>query len=84
MELFRDEKIIVSNAFAIRAFADAGAALGRSDYVERAIQAAEFIWSEMRENERLLHSSIEEDLRVSYLDDVAGLGNALPVFTPLP
>ena len=79
VEPFRDEKIIVSwNAFAIRAFADAGAALGRSDYVERAIQAAEFIWSEMRENERLLHSSIEgRTSGLAYLDDVAGLGNAL-------
>lgn len=79
VEPFRDEKIIVSwNAFAIRAFADAGAALGRSDYVERAVQAADFIWSELRTDERLLHSWINgKPSGFAYLDDHAGLGNAL-------
>lgn len=75
---FRDEKVIVSwNGLAIRAFAEAGAALGRPDYVETASQAATFLWSEMRREDRLLHSWIEGDARIhAFLDDHASLGNA--------
>jgi uncharacterized protein YyaL (SSP411 family) len=76
---FRDEKIIVAwNGLAIRAFAEAGATLGRSDYVELAARAAEHIWSTVRVDGRLLHSSMDGEARIpAFLDDHAALGNAL-------
>lgn len=76
---FRDEKVIVAwNAFAIRAFAEAGAALGRPDYLERAGRAADFVWGSLRLEGRLLHSWIGGEASGSaFLDDYAGLGNAL-------
>ncbi|MGB1655910.1 MAG: thioredoxin domain-containing protein [Longimicrobiales bacterium] len=79
VEPFRDEKVIVSwNAFAIRAFAEAGAALGRADYVERAVRAAEFIWEHLRTDGQLLHTWIEgHPSGRGFLDDYAALGNAL-------
>ena len=82
---FRDEKVIVSwNALAIRAFAESGAALGRDDYVEVARTAAKFVLGELRRDGALLHSWIHgAPSKVggapigAFLDDVAGLGNAL-------
>jgi len=79
VEPFRDEKVIVSwNAFAIRAFAEAGAALGRADYVGRAVRAANFIWDHLRADDHLLHTWIDGHASGrGFLDDYAGLGNAL-------
>jgi uncharacterized protein YyaL (SSP411 family) len=76
---FRDDKVIVSwNALAIRAFAEAGAALGRWDYVAVARQSAEFIWSALRPEGRLLHVYMGGRAKIGgFLDDHAGLGNAL-------
>ncbi|MGY8778167.1 MAG: thioredoxin domain-containing protein, partial [Longimicrobiales bacterium] len=76
---FRDEKIIVSwNGLAIRAFAEAGAALGRADYVDVASRAAEHVWSHLRPDDRLLHSSMAGEAKgLAFLDDHASLGNAL-------
>jgi uncharacterized protein len=82
---FRDEKVIVAwNGLAIRAFAEAGAALGREDYVARAEEAADFVWSVLRSNDHgpgrvgLLHSWIDGQVGgPAFLDDHAGLGNAL-------
>jgi uncharacterized protein len=80
---FRDEKVIAAwNGLAIRAFAEAGAALERPDYVRIAERAADFVWNEMRSGDHgaglgLLHSWI--DGRASgpaFLDDHASLGNA--------
>jgi len=79
IEPFRDKKVIVSwNAFTIRAFAEAGAALGRADYIDRAVEAADFIWNTLRTDDRLLHSWIAgKTSGGGFLDDYAGLGNAL-------
>jgi uncharacterized protein len=80
---FRDEKVIVSwNGLAIRAFAEAGAALGRPDYVVVARDAADFIWTALRHDGRLLHSTIAGAAtgnatgNSGFLDDHAALGNA--------
>ena len=75
---FRDDKVLVSwNAMAIRSFAEAGAALGRWDYVALASDVAEFIWSTMRRDGRLLHTAIGGRATIgAFLDDHAGLGNA--------
>ncbi len=76
---FRDEKILVSwNGMAIRAFAEAGAALGRWDYVDAATAAAEFLWSELRPRGRLLHTYKDGEAKIpAFLDDHGALGNAL-------
>ncbi|HJV05281.1 MAG TPA: thioredoxin domain-containing protein [Actinomycetota bacterium] len=67
-----DDKILAAwNGLAIRALAEAGAALGRSDYVEAAERAAGFVLSALRrEDGRLLRAW--RDGRTSgpgYLDD---------------
>jgi hypothetical protein len=76
---FRDDKVLVSwNALAIRAFAEAGAALGRPDYVRIAAEAADFLLHALRRDGRLLHVYMEGEAKVlGFLDDHAGLGNAL-------
>jgi uncharacterized protein YyaL (SSP411 family) len=82
---FRDEKVIVSwNALTVRAFAEAGAALGRGDWIRIAEEAADFLLRELRSDGMLLHSWIDgapstiDGVPIgAFLDDVAGLGNAL-------
>jgi hypothetical protein len=52
----RDEKILTSwNALMISALSEAGRVLGVSRYVDAAVQAADFLWSEVRRDGRLLH-----------------------------
>ncbi|MCH7992180.1 MAG: thioredoxin domain-containing protein [Gemmatimonadetes bacterium] len=74
---FRDEKIIVAwNGLALRAFAEAGATLGRPDYLEVARRAADFAWTTLRVGDRLFHSYMEGVSKVpAFLDDHAALGN---------
>jgi uncharacterized protein YyaL (SSP411 family) len=76
---FRDDKVIVAwNGLAIRAFAEAGAALGRPDYVDVARESAEFLWSALRADGRLLHVYMDGRAKIEgFLDDHASLGNAL-------
>jgi len=76
---FRDDKVIVSwNALAIRAFAETGAALGRWDYIDLARESAEFLWTALRPEGRLLHVYMEGRAKIGgFLDDHAALGNAL-------
>ena len=76
---FRDDKVLVSwNALAVRAFAEAGAALGRPEYVRVAADAAAFLWRALRQDGRLLHVHMEGEAKIAgFLDDHAGLGNAL-------
>jgi hypothetical protein len=76
---FRDDKILVSwNGMAVRAFAEAGAALGRPDYVDIASRVADFLWTELRGNERLLHTWMDGQAKIAgFLDDHGALGNAL-------
>jgi uncharacterized protein YyaL (SSP411 family) len=66
------------NAMAVRAFAEAGATLGRPDYVRTASAVADFLWSALRPEGRLLHSSMDGAAKIdAFLDDHAALGNAL-------
>jgi uncharacterized protein YyaL (SSP411 family) len=74
-----DDKILVSwNAMAIRAFAEAGACLGRPDFVAVAERAAELLWTELRRSGRLLHTYRDGVAKIpGFLEDYAALGNAL-------
>ncbi len=76
---FRDEKILVAwNGMTVRSLAEAGAALGRSDYVDAATRAATFILSRMRENGRLFRvHAAGRSHGPAFLEDYAALGNAL-------
>ncbi len=76
---FRDEKVLVSwNSFALRALAEAGAVLGRADYLEAARRNARFLLGRVRRNGRLLRSWKEGPGKVEgFLEDYAGLGNGL-------
>ena len=52
----RDEKVLVSwNALAISALADAGRVLDSRTYLDAARSGADFLWSELRRDGRLLH-----------------------------
>jgi len=75
---FRDDKVLVSwNALAVRAFAEAAAALGRPDYLRVATETADFLWRSCRSADRLLHVSMEGRAKIdAFLDDHAALGNA--------
>ena len=82
---FRDEKVLTSwSAMAVRAFAEAGAALERTDYVDVARAGAEFLWTSLRVEGRLLHTYMADEGAAGgqakipgFLDDHAALGNAL-------
>jgi uncharacterized protein YyaL (SSP411 family) len=75
----RDEKVLVGwNSLAIDALARAGKALGEPRYTAAANRAADFIWANLRRNGRLLHYWRAGHAKCdAYLDDYAGLGNAL-------
>ncbi len=75
---FRDEKVIVGwNGFAIRVLAEAGAALGRREYVRAAERAGEFILTELRRDGRLLRSHKDRPSEVGgFLEDYASLAGA--------
>jgi uncharacterized protein YyaL (SSP411 family) len=76
----RDEKVLVSwNSLAIEALALAGAALGEPRYTAAARAAAEFLLAHVRHSDgRLLHCWRNGQAKYNaYLDDYAGLGNAL-------
>ena len=75
---FRDEKIIVAwNGFAIRVLAEAGAALGRSEYVRAGERAGDFILAELRRDGRLLRSHKDRPSPVGgFLEDYASLAGA--------
>ena len=75
---FRDEKVLTSwNAMAIRAFAEAGAALEESTYVRAAERAARFVEDRMIQEGRLLRVHKDGSSKVpAFLEDYAALGNA--------
>jgi uncharacterized protein YyaL (SSP411 family) len=53
----RDDKVLAGwNGLACRAFAEAGRALGRPDYVAAAVRNAEFVLGQMRQSGRLLRT----------------------------
>jgi uncharacterized protein len=74
-----DKRICSWNALMIAALADAGAALGRQDYLDAASACARFIWESMRDSEgRLLRTWKAGQGRLNaYLEDHAYLLEAL-------
>ena len=76
---FRDEKVLTGwNSFVLRALAEAGVVLGREDYLQAARKNAGFLLGSLRSGPRLLRSWKEEPGKTAgFLEDYAGLGNAL-------
>jgi uncharacterized protein YyaL (SSP411 family) len=75
----RDDKVISAwNALAVRAFAEAGAALDRRDYIEVARRCAAFLLTEVTVDGVPRRSWMDGRVGVGgFLDDVAGLGDGL-------
>ena len=75
----RDEKILVSwNALAIGTLAEVGRVLGAPRFVDAAAAAADFIWSRLRADGKLLHVWAGGQAKyAAYLDDHAFLADAL-------
>jgi hypothetical protein len=75
----RDDKVLASwNGLACRAFAEAGRALGRADYVAAAVGNAEFLLGAMRREGRLLRTWKQGEARLKgYLEDYAMVAAAL-------
>ena len=79
-EPFRDTKVITSwNALMVRTLAEAGSALGRADYLDRARDGARFLLERLRSREgRLHHVWTDGASKIpALLEDVAALGIAL-------
>ena len=76
-----DKRLASWNALMIAALADAGASLGRDDYLEAARACADFVLSEMRDPEgRLLRTYKDGGARLNaYLEDHAFMLEALLV-----
>jgi uncharacterized protein YyaL (SSP411 family) len=74
-----DKRLASWNALMIAALAEAGAVLGRDDYLAAAAETAEFVWTRMRDPEgRLLRSWKDGEARLNaYLEDHAYLLEAL-------
>jgi uncharacterized protein YyaL (SSP411 family) len=75
----RDDKVLVAwNGLMIDTLAQAGAALGRTEYVEAAARAADFLLTYVRADGRLQHYWRQGLASVdAYLDDYAALINGL-------
>jgi uncharacterized protein YyaL (SSP411 family) len=76
----RDDKALAAwNGLALAALAEAGARLGRPDYVEAAVGIAEFLLGPLSdERGRLLRSYRAGDARIpAYLEDYANVANGL-------
>jgi uncharacterized protein len=75
----RDDKVLVAwNGLACRAFAAAGRALGRADYVAAAARNADFVLTTLRSNGRLLRTWNSGQARLKgYLEDYAMMAAAL-------
>ncbi|HEX2393688.1 MAG TPA: thioredoxin domain-containing protein [Solirubrobacterales bacterium] len=74
-----DKRLCSWNALAIAALADAGAVLGRDDYLEAARRCADFVLGTMRDSDgRLLRTYKDGEARLNaYLEDHAFLLEAL-------
>jgi uncharacterized protein YyaL (SSP411 family) len=74
-----DKRLAAWNALAIGALAEAGAVLGRQDYLDAARQCADFVLDSMTDDgERLLRTYKDGDARLNaYLEDHAFLLEAL-------
>ena len=76
----RDDKALAAwNGLALAALADAGSRLGRRDYVEAAVEVAEFLLGPLSdERGRLLRSYRAGEARIAaYLEDYANVANGL-------
>ena len=75
----RDDKILTGwNALMIGTLADAGRVLGEPRWVGAAVAAAEFLWSQVRRDGRLLHGWAKGVAKQdAFLDDHAFLAGAL-------
>jgi len=75
----RDDKVLAGwNGLACRALAEAGRALGRSDYVAAAVRNAEFVLGAMRAGGRLLRTWKSGRAHLlGYLEDYAMVADAL-------
>jgi len=74
-----DDKILVMwNALALSAYAEAGRYLGRKDYLDAAVRNARFLMDNLIINDRLLRSWRDGQAKHNaYLEDYAGLTLAL-------
>ncbi len=74
-----DDKVLAAwNGLALAAFAEAGRALGRADYIAAAVKNAEFVTVRMRDGERLLRSWKDGQAKIKgYLEDYAMVGVGL-------
>ncbi|MCS6884052.1 MAG: thioredoxin domain-containing protein [Acidobacteriota bacterium] len=75
----RDDKILTSwNGLMISALAEAGAVLDRPDFIQAAVKATEFIFSNCFKGDRLMHSYKNNTAKFdAYVEDYAYLSNAL-------
>jgi uncharacterized protein YyaL (SSP411 family) len=75
----RDAKVVTSwNALALRAFAEAGSALGRPDLVDIALSCARFLLAELVVEGRVLRSWMDGRPGVAgFLEDTVGLADGL-------
>jgi uncharacterized protein YyaL (SSP411 family) len=74
-----DKRLCSWNALMVGALADAGAALGRDDYLDAARRCAEFVWTELRSDDgRLRRTWKDGEARLgAYLEDYSYLVEAL-------
>ena len=74
-----DDKVLASwNGLALSAFAEAGRALGRPDYIAAAVKNAGFVIAQMSDGSRLLRSWKDGQGRIKgYLEDYAMVGTGL-------
>jgi uncharacterized protein YyaL (SSP411 family) len=75
----KDDKVLASwNGLAIAAFAEAGAAFDRPDFIEAAGQAATFVAERMKHGDRLLHSYRAGKAQISgFAEDYAFVADGL-------
>ena len=74
----KDDKVLASwNGLAIAAFAEAGAAFGRKDFLTAAREAADFVLTQMTKDGRLLHSYRGHAQIDGFLEDHAYLADGL-------
>ena len=75
----RDDKVLTSwNGLMLRSFAEAGVALGRSDYLQAAIKNADFLLENLKPKGRLLRSYREGQAKLlGYLEDYAFVADGL-------
>ena len=74
-----DKRLTAWNALMIAALAEAGAVLGREDYLEAARACAEFVWTDLRDGEGALLRTFKDGRAhlKAYLEDHAFLLEAL-------